>query len=234
MLNQVHPQLGGPGPFQVLPLILEPDPARTVAAAVRFCLPGRLCRRSRRTAGLSWPGGSWTSMRPSRTALWAGCSKRCTNGTATWRRCSCAATTSLATKSADSPPMMRKSCCSAPISARNSPSRSAALFNPSIVFALRDEDEDGDSRFVLSLRGVGEGHISSVTFRTGSWSADGGSPSIPQPYAVPPRIIREMEGSGAELICDGSADVSGNGDLPHPSQPKPRRRGSAPGAIHRG
>ncbi len=45
---------------------------------------------------------------------------------------------------------------------------SAALFNPSIV---PDPDQtglpDGALRFVLSLRATGEGHISSVTFRTG-------------------------------------------------------------------
>jgi predicted GH43/DUF377 family glycosyl hydrolase len=45
---------------------------------------------------------------------------------------------------------------------------SAALFNPSIV---PHPDQTGLSpgalRFVLSLRGTGEGHISSITFRTG-------------------------------------------------------------------
>lgn len=45
---------------------------------------------------------------------------------------------------------------------------SAALFNPSIV---RHPDQTGVSkgsiRFILSLRATGEGHISSITFRTG-------------------------------------------------------------------
>jgi predicted GH43/DUF377 family glycosyl hydrolase len=45
---------------------------------------------------------------------------------------------------------------------------SAALFNPSIV---RHPDQTGmakgDVRFILSLRATGEGHISSITFRTG-------------------------------------------------------------------
>jgi predicted GH43/DUF377 family glycosyl hydrolase len=45
----------------------------------------------------------------------------------------------------------------------------AALFNPSIV---PHPDQaglpDGDLRFVLSLRATGEGHISSITFRTGT------------------------------------------------------------------
>lgn len=50
----------------------------------------------------------------------------------------------------------------------------SALFNPSIV---RHPDQSGiaaDScRFILSLRAVGEGHISSLTFRSGTISADG-------------------------------------------------------------
>jgi predicted GH43/DUF377 family glycosyl hydrolase len=50
----------------------------------------------------------------------------------------------------------------------------SALFNPSIV---RHPDQSGVSagscRFILSLRAVGEGHISSLTFRSGSIAADG-------------------------------------------------------------
>ena len=50
---------------------------------------------------------------------------------------------------------------------------SAALFNPSIV---RHPDQSnlaaGAVRFILSLRATGEGHISSITFRTGIIHAD--------------------------------------------------------------
>ena len=50
----------------------------------------------------------------------------------------------------------------------------SALFNPSIV---PDPDQsnvpEGGCRFILSLRAVGEGHISSITFRSGTVSADG-------------------------------------------------------------
>lgn len=50
----------------------------------------------------------------------------------------------------------------------------SALFNPSIV---RHPDQAGapenGCRFILSLRAVGEGHISSLTFRSGSINADG-------------------------------------------------------------
>ena len=50
----------------------------------------------------------------------------------------------------------------------------SALFNPSIV--LHPDQSlapEGGCRFVLSLRAVGEGHISSLTFRSGSITADG-------------------------------------------------------------
>jgi predicted GH43/DUF377 family glycosyl hydrolase len=50
---------------------------------------------------------------------------------------------------------------------------SAALFNPSIV-PHPDQTGAGDNslRFILSLRATGEGHISSITFRTGVITAD--------------------------------------------------------------
>ena len=45
---------------------------------------------------------------------------------------------------------------------------SAALFNPSIVpHPDQTEPGGGDLRFILSLRAVGEGHVSSIEFRTG-------------------------------------------------------------------
>ena len=45
---------------------------------------------------------------------------------------------------------------------------SAALFNPSIVPHPDQTDlPPGALRFILSLRATGEGHISSITFRTG-------------------------------------------------------------------
>jgi hypothetical protein len=46
---------------------------------------------------------------------------------------------------------------------------SAALFNPSIVWLPDGDPDDGRFPFILSLRGIGEGHISSVTFRQGWW-----------------------------------------------------------------
>ncbi|MEO7934419.1 MAG: glycoside hydrolase family 130 protein [Chthoniobacterales bacterium] len=50
---------------------------------------------------------------------------------------------------------------------------SAALFNPSIVpHPDQTRLETGDLRFILSLRATGEGHISSIEFRTGVIHAD--------------------------------------------------------------
>jgi len=50
---------------------------------------------------------------------------------------------------------------------------SAALFNPSVVpHPDQSNLPEGSTRFVLSLRAVGEGHISSVAFRCGTIDAD--------------------------------------------------------------
>lgn len=51
---------------------------------------------------------------------------------------------------------------------------SAALFNPSIVpHPNQDRLTPGQQRFLMSLRAVGEGHVSSIVFRTGVVDADG-------------------------------------------------------------
>jgi len=63
----------------------------------------------------------------------------------------------------------------------------AALFNPSIVLAPEgDEFAAGEKRFVMSLRAVGEGHLSSIEFRTGLIDAAGGLTFDPTSrYLVP-------------------------------------------------
>jgi predicted GH43/DUF377 family glycosyl hydrolase len=49
----------------------------------------------------------------------------------------------------------------------------AALFNPSIVLHPDQSGlTDGEARFVMSLRAVGEGHLSCIEFRTGVVSGD--------------------------------------------------------------
>ncbi|MBC9031356.1 glycoside hydrolase family 130 protein [Sphingomonas sp. JC676] len=85
---------------------------------------------------------------------------------------------------------------------------SAALFNPSIV-SVPDQDPDDDNiRFILSLRGVGEGHISSVTFRTGTWDAgDGLVVDPPSLHGVPPRIESDNEG-WVRMRSDDSQNIS--------------------------
>jgi len=90
----------------------------------------------------------------------------------------------------------------------------AALFNPSIVPAPDQAGvPSGGLRFVLSLRGVGEGHVSSITFRTGLCLADGSvQVDAPSAQAVSPRIKMIPGGApddpGVRLFCDESRDLS--------------------------
>ncbi len=51
---------------------------------------------------------------------------------------------------------------------------SAALFNPSMVLHPDQSNlAEGEARFIMSLRATGEGHLSSIVFRTGRISATG-------------------------------------------------------------
>ena len=88
----------------------------------------------------------------------------------------------------------------------------AALFNPSAVLHPDQSGApEGGCRFILSLRGIGEGHVSSVTFRTGNW-VPGGELTIDKPSAtaVPPIIDGDdVEKDGeVELHCGASRDIS--------------------------
>ena len=50
---------------------------------------------------------------------------------------------------------------------------SAALFNPSIVPHPNQSHLDkGSLRFIMSLRATGEGHVSSIAFRSGLLDQD--------------------------------------------------------------
>lgn len=90
----------------------------------------------------------------------------------------------------------------------------AALFNPRIVAAPDQSDvPEGALRFILSLRGVGEGHISSITLRTGTLMANGSvTVDAPSKQAVSPRIKLIPDGNpgdpGVRLFCEGSRDLS--------------------------
>jgi predicted GH43/DUF377 family glycosyl hydrolase len=48
----------------------------------------------------------------------------------------------------------------------------AALCNPSAVLHPQ-QDTSGDAKFIMSVRGIGEGHISSIGFRTGKVTSSG-------------------------------------------------------------
>lgn len=87
---------------------------------------------------------------------------------------------------------------------------SAALFNPSIVEHPDGAgDGDGATRFILSLRGIGEGHLSSVTFRTGTWVADGSvTVDPPSPTSVAPIVAPSGDDDVFELDCGGSREPS--------------------------
>jgi predicted GH43/DUF377 family glycosyl hydrolase len=89
----------------------------------------------------------------------------------------------------------------------------AALFNPSIV-AHPDQSRlaPGETRYVMSLRAAGEGHISSIEFRTGTVSADG-TVSLDAPGKFPecgrpspgPYRRHLFHAKLAELGCDNNA-----------------------------
>jgi predicted GH43/DUF377 family glycosyl hydrolase len=88
----------------------------------------------------------------------------------------------------------------------------AALFNPSI---LTHPDQSGapsgGRRFILSLRAVGEGHVSSLTFRSGAISADGSvSVDPPARLASIPRTRTPLapDADRAELVFTGEEDLS--------------------------
>jgi len=78
----------------------------------------------------------------------------------------------------------------------------AALFNPSIV-AHPDQAAapEGGVRFILSLRAVGEGHVSSLTFRSGSVAADGSVTIDPSArLAAVPKVSSRIEGPDGEQV----------------------------------
>jgi predicted GH43/DUF377 family glycosyl hydrolase len=89
----------------------------------------------------------------------------------------------------------------------------SALFNPSIVAHPDQSDApEGGRRFILSLRAVGEGHVSSLTFRSGTIAADGGVRVDPTArLASTPRLLSltgGANGDGVELIFAPDEDIS--------------------------
>ena len=89
----------------------------------------------------------------------------------------------------------------------------AALFNPSII-AHPDQSgaPPGGRRFILSLRAVGEGHVSSLTFRSGSIAADGSVSVDPTArLASIPRVQTRTagpDGDTVDLTFESDEDIS--------------------------
>ncbi len=103
----------------------------------------------------------------------------------------------------------------------------AALFNPSIV-AHPDQAgvANGERRFILSLRAVGEGHVSSLTFRSGVLAANGtvtidpttGVASIPHLQRQSPdalldctEVVFEPDGDLSERVIFPITEAQSNG-----------------------
>ena len=89
----------------------------------------------------------------------------------------------------------------------------SALFNPSIVpHPDQRGTPEGGLRFILSLRAVGEGHVSSLTFRTGTIAADGSLAVDPTArLASSPRIgyrISGPLGDEVEVAFNEGLDIS--------------------------
>jgi predicted GH43/DUF377 family glycosyl hydrolase len=89
----------------------------------------------------------------------------------------------------------------------------AALFNPSIVMHPDQSGAPaGGCRFVLSLRAVGEGHISSLTFRVGSIASDGGVTIDPPGRLAAMHTITHREphplGEAFEITFKPEIDIS--------------------------
>jgi predicted GH43/DUF377 family glycosyl hydrolase len=86
---------------------------------------------------------------------------------------------------------------------------SAALFNPSIVPRIDGETglKPGEARFLMSLRAVGEGHLSSVVFRDGTIRADGEIVIAPPvPHARQVRAVENRTYEKADFVRK-AADV---------------------------
>lgn len=87
--------------------------------------------------------------------------------------------------------------------------KAAALFNPSIVFHPDQSGlQENEKRFIMSLRAVGEGHISSIIFQTGILDNNGGVRLDDEP-AYFTRIV--PTGGVAE---DGSYEIQSAPEIP--------------------
>src|SRR5438445_11679937 len=89
----------------------------------------------------------------------------------------------------------------------------SALFNPSIVpHPDQSNAPKGGLRFVLSLRAIGEGHVSSLTFRAGTFAADGSvTVDSTARLALSPRVFHRPsgpDGDHVELVFKPEEELS--------------------------
>ena len=90
----------------------------------------------------------------------------------------------------------------------------AALFNPSMIAHPSQRGVmPGGLRIILSLRAVGEGHVSSIIFRTGTIAPDGGlmiDPAAPDPASARAEPIPgpSPDEPGVRFTCDDNRELS--------------------------
>jgi hypothetical protein len=114
----------------------------------------------------------------------------------------------------------------------------SALFNPSIVpHPDQSGMQKGSLRFILSLRAVGEGHVSSLTFRAGAIAADGSITVDPTArLATSPRIAHRTAGpigDDVEFAFEPAPDISERVDLSSDGIAIERHRGRALRPVQR-
>lgn len=87
----------------------------------------------------------------------------------------------------------------------------AAIMNPSVVpHPDQSGMRKGEQRFLMSLRTVGEGHISSISFREGILSADGDMTLWPQPAFSIAAESKQPQPEGAfDVFRSPAAPISG-------------------------
>ncbi len=85
----------------------------------------------------------------------------------------------------------------------------AALFNPSMVTHPDQSDlPPGAMRFILSLRATGEGHISSITFRTGFLDATGNiTITTPTRYCLDPAQTPNLPAEKIIMLAQSDYEV---------------------------
>jgi predicted GH43/DUF377 family glycosyl hydrolase len=96
--------------------------------------------------------------------------------------------------------------------------QAAALMNPSIVpHPDQSHLKEGTVRFILSLRAVGEGHISSIAFRDGLVSSDGQFELSPLPPIATAAIAQSQAGDqDGTVIVERDRDSTLSGTVIFP------------------